>query len=85
MPVTKTAERALRSSKRKAVINKKLQSSFEASVRTAQKSKKTKDVVHAVSLTDRARKKGLIHQNKAARIKSRLTKTQKPAAKKSSI
>lgn len=74
MPVTKTAKRALRSSKRKETVNKKIVSQFEVAVRMAKKSKKEKDVLHAISLTDRAKKKNVIHRNKAARIKSSLSK-----------
>lgn len=74
MPVTKTAKRALRGSARKAVINKKIASALETSLRLAKKSKKEKDVIKAISLTDRAAKKHTIHKNKASRIKSSLTK-----------
>lgn len=74
MPVTKTAKRALRSSKRKAVINKKIVSQIEAVIRTAKKGKKSSDIIRAISLTDRAKKKHVIHKNKAARIKSALSK-----------
>jgi len=42
--------------------------------------KKSADVLNlAVSLTDRAAKKKIIHKNKAARIKSQLSKLVKPA------
>lgn len=81
MPVTKTAKRALRSSAKKALVNTKLRSSFEIAVRKAEKSKSKSDVKKAVSLSDKARKKGLIHKNKAARLKSRLTKLVKSPKK----
>ncbi len=74
MPVTKTAKRALRSSKRKEEINKKIVSGLEIALRVAKKTKKEKDVSKAVSLTDRAKKKNVIHKNKADRIKSGLNK-----------
>lgn len=74
MPVTKTAKRALRVSKRKQAVNSKIQSTLEASIRAAQKSGKKADVKRAVSNVDKAAKKNVIHKNKAARIKSRLTK-----------
>ncbi len=74
MPVTKTAKRALRSSKRKEEINKKIFSGLEIALRVAKKTKKEKDVSKAVSMTDRAKKKNVIHKNKAARIKSSLSK-----------
>lgn len=74
MPVTKTAKRALRVSKRKTLANSKVRSALEISLRVARKSKKKADVVKATSLTDRAAKRKLIHKNKAARIKSSLSK-----------
>ena len=74
MPVTKTAKRALRSSKRKRSVNKAIISRLEIAVRVAKKSKATKNVIAAISLADRASKKKVIHKNKAARIKSTLSK-----------
>jgi len=76
MPITKTAKRALRSSKRKTKINKKIISSMEASLRIAKKSKKVKDISKAISQADKAAKKKIIHKNKASRIKSTLSKLQ---------
>lgn len=74
MPVTKTAKRALRGSKRKTVVNKSLLSEVEIAIRNAKKSKKETDVRKAISLTDRAKKKHFFHKNKASRIKSMLGK-----------
>lgn len=74
MPVTKTAKRALRGSKRKTLVNKALVSQLEIAIRVAQKSKKDADVKKAVSLADRAKKKRVFHKNKIARIKSALSK-----------
>lgn len=74
MPVTKTAKRALRGSRRKSIVNSLIISNLEVAIRQA-KSKKTKEAVRkAVSLTDRAAKKKFFHKNKAARIKSALSK-----------
>ena len=74
MPVTKTAKRALRGSRRKEKVNKKILSKLESVVRLAKKSKKENDVRKAFSFIDRAAKKKTIHKNKAARIKSNLSK-----------
>ncbi len=74
MPVTKTAKRALRGSKRKEIINKIILSKLEISIKSAKKTKNKKDVEKAVSLTDRASKTSTIHKNKASRIKSQLSK-----------
>lgn len=74
MPVTTTAKRALRSSIRKATVNKLARTKLEIAIRLAQKSKSEKDVSAASSLSDRLAKKRIIHKNKAARIKSQLAK-----------
>ncbi len=74
MPVTKTAKRALRGSKNKAEVNKLLTKKLEIAIRVAKKSKKRENVEAAGSLADRAAKKHIIHKNKAARIKSQLSK-----------
>ena len=74
MPVTKTAKRALRGSKRKTEVNKLIKAKLEIAIRVARKSKSKVKVVNAISLTDKASKKHIIHKNKAARIKSTLSK-----------
>jgi hypothetical protein len=44
MPVTKTAKRALRGSKRKESVNKMRMSKLEISIKTAKKSKSKKNI-----------------------------------------
>ena len=87
MPVTTTAKRALRGSKNKESINKVILGKLEVAVRIAKKSKSLEKVLAATSLADRAAKKRVIHKNKAARIKSQLSKllikTVKPKSKTS--
>lgn len=84
MPVTKTAKRALRVSNRKRQQNKSTVSGLDASIRIAKKSKLVSKVLAAISLTDQAAKKKVIHKNKASRIKSSLSKLlSKPKASKS--
>lgn len=73
MPITKTAKRALRASKRKREVNVRISKKFEIAVRSARKSKSLKAVTSAFSLVDRAVKNKIIHKNKAARIKSSLS------------
>lgn len=82
MPVTKTAKRAQRSSKRKEIVNKTIKRNLDIAIRAAKKEKNKKSVGTAISLADRAAKKKLIHKNKAAHIKSSLSKL--ISAKKSS-
>jgi small subunit ribosomal protein S20 len=74
MPVTQTAKRALRTSGRKAAVNNLTKKNLEIAIRLAQKTKKRADIMKAITLADRAAQKNVIHKNKAARIKSRLSK-----------
>jgi small subunit ribosomal protein S20 len=74
MPVTTTAKRALRSSKRKKLVNDKSVSRLEILMRAARKKGDTKSVREAISQVDKVSKKKIIHKNKASRIKSRLSK-----------
>lgn len=74
MPVTKTAKRALRGSKKKALVNSLTTTKLEAAIRVAKKSKNREKILAAITLLDRTAKKKVIHKNKAARIKSTLSK-----------
>ncbi len=74
MPVTKTAKRALRSSKKKREANVIYLAKLEIALRAAKKSKSSEKINAAISLADRAAKKHMVHPNKAARIKSTLSK-----------
>ena len=86
MPITKTAKRALRSSKRKASVNFEIKRKLEIALRDAKKSKSLKEIKKAISLADKASKKKVIHKNKASRIKKNLFKLpgskKKPSIKK---
>jgi len=74
MPVTKTAKRALRGSKRKEIVNKITLSKLEIAIKAAKKTKSKKNIETAMSLSDRASKENTIHKNKSSRIKSQLSK-----------
>ena len=74
MPVTKTAKRAIRGSKRKETVNTQLMGKLEMATRKAKKTGFKENINSAISFADKAAKKHLIHKNKAARIKSALSK-----------
>lgn len=74
MPITKTAKRALRSSKNKTLVNFDIKKKLEIAIRDAKKSKSLKEIKKAISLADRAVKKNVIHKNKSSRIKKSLSK-----------
>jgi len=74
MPVTKTAKRALRSSARKDLVNRKVLTSIDLALRSFKKSPTEKSASAAFSKLDKAAKKKVIHKNKASRLKSRVRK-----------
>ncbi|MFC1649409.1 30S ribosomal protein S20 [Patescibacteria group bacterium] len=77
MPVSVTAKRALRSSKAKRLVNKKILTQVDVAVRKAKKAPTEKNKKEAISLVDKAAKKNIFHKNKAARLKSQISKYKK--------
>lgn len=73
MPVTKSAIKKLRQDKKKTAVNKKILQQVDSAVKGIKKTKKV-TINEAYSKIDKAAKKGLIHLNKAARLKSQLSK-----------
>ena len=74
MPILKNAKKALRSSKRKAVVNSRTRSKMRTAVAAVEASANKETVSEAFSRIDRAVKKNLIHKNKAARLKSQVAR-----------
>lgn len=81
MPVKKSAFKALRQDKKKAMRNRKVKSDVAALVRRVRKAIEAKDsakaqdwFAQAVKKIDRAAQKGIMKKNTAARKKSRLSK-----------
>jgi small subunit ribosomal protein S20 len=79
MPVIKSAQKKLRQDKRKTLQNKKLENLFKKMVNIAQKNPSEENIKKAVRAVDKAAKKKIIHKNKAARIKSTVSKLLKKA------
>jgi small subunit ribosomal protein S20 len=78
----KSAEKRIRQTAKRQARNKGVRSRLRTSLkgyRAAEPAEKAKKVSEAYSEIDVARKKGVIHKNAAARLKSRLAK--KAAAK----
>jgi len=84
MPVIKSAIKKLRQDKKRTAVNKKIIQQLNSAIKGVKKSKKV-SISEAYSKIDKASKKGLIHSNKAARLKSQMSKLIKPAAKKSAV
>jgi small subunit ribosomal protein S20 len=74
MPLLRNAKKALRQSKRKAERNQMVKSKMKTMLDKAKKAASQDTVSGAFSAVDKAVKKHLIHRNKAARIKSQLSK-----------
>ena len=81
MPVTKTATRALRKSKIRASHNKVIRTNLKETIRKIKKETSAhkgtvpaETLQKAYKMIDKAAKTHIIHANKAARLKSRLTK-----------
>lgn len=70
MPISKSAKKALRVSLKKTSLNRYR----KALIKEALKNVDQKSVNAAVSMLDKGVKWGIFHQNKAARLKSQLSK-----------
>lgn len=74
MPILKNAKKALRVSKRKAERNVVVRSKMKTMLDKAKKALSPESLGEAFSAVDRAARKHMIHPNKAARLKSQLSK-----------
>ncbi len=78
MPLLQNAKKALRVSKRNATVNSRVRSIVKTMVDKVKKSPTAENLRSAYSAVDSAVKKNLMHKNKAARVKSQLSKLAKP-------
>lgn len=74
MPVLKHAKKKLRQDKVRTAKNKKQKEQYKDLIKAAKKSSVAKDVSAAFKAIDKAAKNNLMHKNKAARLKSALSK-----------
>lgn len=70
MPISKSAKKSLRSSKRKYVANNATRKKLKETLKKTNK----ENINKTYSLIDKATKVGIINKNKAARMKSTLSK-----------
>ena len=80
MANTKSAEKRIRQTTRRAAVNRNNASRFKTQVKKLKKALDSKDVASAkallqptLSFVDKAVQKGVINKNNASRVKSRLT------------
>ena len=83
MPVTKSAQKALRQEKRRARENKITKNKYKKAIKAFKKTFSQKRLAEAYSKIDLAVKKNIIHANKAARLKRQLAKQAKLSQAKS--
>ena len=74
MPVIKSAKKKLRKDRKKELVNKTLKTLFKKAIKLAEKNPTEANVRKAVKIIDKTAKKNIIHKNKAARLKSKLSK-----------
>lgn len=81
MPILKNAKKALRRDKRRTIVNLKVRNRMKEAVKEARDTKDLAKLPAAYQAVDRAVKQKLVHKNKAARLKSQLSKLTKPVDK----
>lgn len=81
MPIIKSAAKKLRADKNKEKRNDVLRNLLKKTIKTARKNPTAVNISKTVKLLDKLAKKNLLHKNKAARIKSSLSKLAKPVKK----
>lgn len=74
MPIIKSAIKKVRKDKVRTARNRRRETNLKALVKKARSSRSAKDLQAVYSALDKAAKVKLIHPNKAARLKSRLSK-----------
>ena len=82
MPIIKSAIKKVRKDKVRTSRNQKREIALKSLIKKVRTSKSAKDLQAVYSALDKAAKVKLIHKNKAARLKSRLSKGVKGAASK---
>ena len=74
MPVIKSAKKKLRQDKKRTAANKNIRDLLKELIKKARKEAGEKAIKQAIQAADKAVKNHIIHRNKAARIKSSLSK-----------
>jgi small subunit ribosomal protein S20 len=82
MPIIKSAKKRVKTAKKATVRNAKTKRSLKSSIKSFLGKSDAKNHSHAQSNLDKAVKKGLIHKNKAARVKKQLAAKAKAAGVK---
>lgn len=81
MPVLHNAKKKLKQDKKHNLHNKKIRETLKSAVKSAKTGKTPELISEAFSGIDKAAKQHIIHKNKAARMKSSLSKISSTLAK----
>jgi small subunit ribosomal protein S20 len=82
MPIIKSAKKRVRTARKAAVRNSKTRRNLRGALKVFGKSPSAKSHSSAQSALDKAAKKGVIHKNKASRLKKRAAAKAKAAGVK---
>lgn len=82
MPIIKSAKKRVRTTRKAAVRNSKTRRNLKSALKLFAKNPSAKSHSSAQSVLDRAANKGVIHKNKAARLKRRAAARAKAAGVK---
>lgn len=74
MPTHKSAEKRLKTAKRANIKNRQIKTQIKTLIKKTETAPEEASYKQTASAVDTAARKGVIHPNKAARIKSRLSK-----------
>ena len=74
MPIIKSAKKKLRQDKKRKLVNRKVKDTYKELLKDTRVAPSVEAIKDTVSSIDKAAKKGIIHPNKAARLKSALSK-----------
>ena len=74
MPIHKSAEKRLKTSKKANIENRQIKSQMKTLIKKVESSPDETSLKVVTSFIDKAARKKVIHPNQASRLKSRLTK-----------
>lgn len=74
MPILRSAKKRLRQAKKRRARNICLKEKFKEAAKELKRNPSAKNLAEVQKAVDKAAKSGVIHKNKAARIKSSLSK-----------
>lgn len=74
MPILQSAIKKMRQDKKRTILNKAKKSLVKKQIKSFLKDKSQESFKKTISLIDKLAKKRVIHKNKAARLKAKLSK-----------